>query len=109
MAYFASVPEMPDFLGKAARIRSVADLLASAQEQYAQLHQLMTVNGQGEGDPIAAGDGKDGTAPPSYAERFTALRDGMAALLAENPDIHDELAAEALKRRKRLERELEAP
>jgi hypothetical protein len=90
------IPPVPDFFGTKKRVKSVADLLESAQAQVVHLRAVMTLNQDAEDDPIAG-------SPPdkkvTYGERFKSLDDGIAALLAANTDIAQDLEDEAGRRR----------
>ena len=102
---YDAMPDAPDFLGVASRVQSVADLIQSAQAQHQELRGLLLLNGHSEDDTIPTANG-DGTA--TYKERFASLRTGVSSLVEANKDIADELTAEAVRRRKKLERKLES-
>jgi len=97
--------DLPDFLGLAARVQSVSNLLEQAQTQLQENEQTRIVNGKKPSDTLHGFQGQKGA--PSYAERAQQLKDGIAALLEANEDIRDELTAEALKRRRARERHFE--
>jgi len=102
----ADLPGVPDFLGTAARVDSVATLIQRAQEQHQHLHHIMVLNGQSPSDHVAM-DGQGEAIAPTYQERFESLTKGILELIEQNQDIADELTAEAVKRRKAIERRLE--
>lgn len=97
-----SIPELPDFLGKAGRVTTVAELLTGGQAQLAALRAQRVLNRHEITDPLP------GTNPEgiTYERRFKELEAGMAELLTENADIHDELVAAAVKSRRDAENRL---
>ena len=95
-----SLPDAPDFLGKAARVEQVSNLLANAQEQALNLRSTMLMNGHTAENKIPTMDGS--AAEKTYGQRMTILAQGMAALLAEHQDITEELAEAAIERRRRI-------
>jgi hypothetical protein len=104
------LPELPDFLGKRARVDGVATMLGQAQSQLGLLERLMLVNSDDVDDPVRM-DLQPGQLPPAnvptYRERIAQLNEGMAALWAENADIHEELREESKARQKKVERTIE--
>lgn len=102
-----ALPEL-DFLGKAARVDSVAALLQQGQEQLGHLKALMVFNGESLEDEIEV----QGVIPGvlrrvSYAKRFEELQTGMNALLGENEDIWEELKLEAVRRQESVVKQIE--
>jgi len=95
-----TVPDLPDFLGKTARIQSVSNLIEQAQAHLQDNEFARIINGHRESDPIIVG--RDDA--PTYAERAKQLTEGMRALLSKNADIADHLAGEAARRRDARER-----
>lgn len=89
---------VPDFLGKAARVDAVGRLLQSAQEQIQSLETTRTFYGHEDEHEIVA----EGTTT-TYGERIKTLHDGIAALMAANDDIYDELVAHGIEVRKQVE------
>lgn len=94
-----------DFLGKASRVHSVASLLQNAQAQLQQLQHVMLLNQKTLDDAVDLEEGK--LATYTYRERIELLTSGMSALISDNEDIKDELIAEAVTRRKLVERNIE--
>lgn len=88
--------DIPDFLGVAARVDSVASLLQGGQLQLQNLRYLMIVNRQTPADYVPAGTDRGSI---TYQQHFDALESGMRALMDENQDIVRELIAEAVIRR----------
>lgn len=102
--------DLPDFLGKAARVERVGALLQSGQEQIAGLRAGMIANCHEDGDPIPTPPPPAGQEPPdteTYGERIQRLHEGMAALWRDNEDIREDLTAEAVRRRKVVEKQIE--
>jgi hypothetical protein len=101
----ALLPAVPDFLGKDARIMTVSDLFEQAQHQKLHFSQMMLVNGHASEDAIpqdAPPEGEDAPPVVTYGARLKTLDEGIASLLAANEDIADDLAEEALIRRKKI-------
>lgn len=103
-AVLTTIPAVPDFLGKAARVESVSSLIQRAQEQVQHLEHIMILNGQTLDDPISVDGGGDS---PTYRSRLNSLGEGISALMSENSDIFEELIGESVQRRKQVERQIE--
>lgn len=100
-----TLPDAPDFLGKARRVEEVASLIASAQEQALSVRNTMLINGDEPGDKIPVANPAEKRT--TYAERMAKLASGVEALLDANSDIADELAEDAIGRRKRMAEAIE--
>jgi len=107
VAALGRLPEIPDFLGKAARVDSVASLIQQGQEQLQNFRGMMILNGHKPSDPMPVTDAKSGDSIPTYGERFKSIDAGIRSLMEENADIYEELVAEAVARRKQVERKIE--
>jgi hypothetical protein len=99
----SDLPEVPDFLGKYARVETVSRIIAAAQEQKQNYHVEMVVNGRTLDDHI----GNDEKLP-TYREQLAVLDKGIEDVAAENTDIAEELVAAALKSRRRIELDVSA-
>lgn len=92
---------IPDFLGTAARVETAANLIQAAQDQLQTLRATMLVNGHAESNQIPGRDDDQ-----QYGKRMQELTDGIARLMADNADIADDLAVEAVQRRRRVEAQI---
>lgn len=97
--------DIPDFLGKASRVHSVASLLQSGQEQLQRLDHVRIFNHRSWGDLVDLTENEQ--APYTYEHRRESLLEGMKKLLDNNEDIKEELIAEAVARRRQVERQIE--
>jgi hypothetical protein len=104
VAQLSQLPNVPDFLGKAERVDSVASLIQSGQKQLGYLKNLMVLNGESVEDRVPA---DDNSRDLTYQQRFDALEKGIQDLMEQNSDIREDLIGEAVIRRKEIERKIE--